>query len=81
MKIIDAFKRGELSKLITAKVLEEGIDIGDVENIILVSGIGSLREFVQRIGRALRPKPKAKIWEITYMKKKKLIERRFREEF
>ena len=40
----------------TTKVLDEGTDISDVNMGIILSGTGSKREFVQRLGRLLRPK-------------------------
>jgi superfamily II DNA or RNA helicase len=36
--------------------LDEGIDVPDAQLGILVSGTGSSREFIQRLGRLLRPK-------------------------
>jgi superfamily II DNA or RNA helicase len=49
-------------------VLDEGVDVPDAELGIIVSGTGSSREFIQRLGRLLRPKPdsnkKAKLIEI-----------------
>ncbi|MFZ0696427.1 MAG: hypothetical protein WAM88_04725, partial [Nitrososphaeraceae archaeon] len=43
-------------------------DVPDAELGIIVSGTGSSREFIQRLGRLLRPKPdsnrKAKLIEI-----------------
>jgi superfamily II DNA or RNA helicase len=36
--------------------LDEGTDISDVNMGIILSGSGSKREFVQRLGRLLRPK-------------------------
>jgi len=36
--------------------LDEGTDIPDVNTGIILSGTGSKREFVQRLGRLLRPK-------------------------
>ncbi len=49
-------------------MLDEGVDVPDAELGIIVSGTGSSREFIQRLGRLLRPKPdsnkKAKLIEI-----------------
>jgi superfamily II DNA or RNA helicase len=42
--------------IVTSKVLDEGIDVPDAELGIIVSGTGSAREFIQRLGRLLRPK-------------------------
>ena len=38
------------------RVLDEGVDIPDAELAIIVSGTGSGKELVQRLGRILRPK-------------------------
>jgi superfamily II DNA or RNA helicase len=42
---------------VTSKVLDEGVDIPDAELGVILSGTGSAREFIQRLGRLLRPKP------------------------
>ncbi len=36
--------------------MDEGVDVPDAEVGIIVSGTGSSREFIQRLGRILRPK-------------------------
>jgi superfamily II DNA or RNA helicase len=36
--------------------LDEGVDVPDAELGIILSGTGSSREFIQRLGRLLRPK-------------------------
>jgi superfamily II DNA or RNA helicase len=43
--------------VVTSKVLDEGVDIPDAELGVILSGTGSAREFIQRLGRLLRPKP------------------------
>jgi superfamily II DNA or RNA helicase len=43
--------------IVTSKVLDEGVDIPDAELGIILSGTGSAREFIQRLGRLLRPNP------------------------
>jgi superfamily II DNA or RNA helicase len=62
------FKEGRYSAIVTSKVLDEGVDVPDAEVGIIVSGTGSGREFIQRLGRLLRPKTdttkKAKLIEI-----------------
>ena len=50
------FKEGRYSAIVTSKVLDEGVDVPDAELGIIVSGTGSGREFIQRLGRLLRPK-------------------------
>jgi len=65
---LNGFKEGRYNALVTSKVLDEGIDVPDAELGIIVSGTGSSREFIQRLGRLLRPKSdsnkKAKLIEI-----------------
>ena len=53
--ILDSFRNGQYSKLVTGKVLDEGWDVQANVGII-VSGSGSKRQFIQRLGRILRPK-------------------------
>jgi superfamily II DNA or RNA helicase len=53
-KILSKFKEGEWPWLVTSKVLNEGVDVPNVSVGIVVSGSGSTREHVQRLGRILR---------------------------
>jgi superfamily II DNA or RNA helicase len=53
------FREGRYHAIVTSKVLDEGVDVPDAELGIIVSGTGSGREFIQRLGRLLRPKPDA----------------------
>ena len=55
--ILQGFRTGGLSKLVTGRVLNEGVDVPDANVAIVASGSASLREYVQRLGRVLRPKP------------------------
>ena len=65
---LNGFREGRYNALVTSKVLDEGVDVPDAELGIIVSGTGSSMEFIQRLGRLLRPKPdsnkKAKLIEI-----------------
>jgi superfamily II DNA or RNA helicase len=54
--VLTGFKNGRYKAIVTSKVLDEGIDVPDAQLGILVSGSGSSREFIQRLGRLLRPK-------------------------
>ncbi|MBR4674651.1 MAG: DEAD/DEAH box helicase family protein [Victivallales bacterium] len=54
---LDCFRSGEYPCLVTSKVLNEGVDVPEAEIGIVVSGSGSIREHVQRLGRILRPTP------------------------
>ena len=44
--------------MVTSKVLNEGVDVPEANVAIFVSGSGSIREHVQRLGRILRARPK-----------------------
>jgi superfamily II DNA or RNA helicase len=52
--VLQAFSDGTLPVLATSRVLNEGIDVPDAQVAIIVSGTGSVREHVQRLGRVLR---------------------------
>ena len=54
--ILDRFREGEYSRVVTANVLDEGVDVPDANVAVVLSGSGSEREFTQRLGRILRPK-------------------------
>ncbi len=53
---LDAFNKGEVLALATSKVLNEGVNIPDANVAIILSGSGSSREHIQRLGRILRKK-------------------------
>jgi superfamily II DNA or RNA helicase len=55
--ILERFRAGKYSKLITGRVLNEGVDVPDANVAIVVSGSAATREYIQRLGRVLRPKP------------------------
>lgn len=65
-KILGAFKIGSVTKIVTSKVLDEGIDVPDARVGIVLGGTGSRREFVQRLGRILRKREgkKAVLYEV-----------------
>jgi superfamily II DNA or RNA helicase len=63
--ILESFRRGEITKLATGRVLNEGVDVPDANVAIVASGSASMREYVQRLGRILRPKAtEAQLYEI-----------------
>ena len=64
---LKAFKSGVYPVLITSKVLNEGVDVPDANVGVIVSGSGSIREHVQRLGRILRARPgkKAILYELV----------------
>lgn len=53
-RILERFSRGEYGVVATSKVLNEGVDVPEASVAIVLSGSGSVREHVQRLGRILR---------------------------
>ncbi|TNE86993.1 MAG: DEAD/DEAH box helicase [Deltaproteobacteria bacterium] len=53
--LLDAFTDGSLPVLVTSRVLNEGVDIPSADVAVVLSGTGTVREHVQRLGRILRP--------------------------
>ncbi len=53
---LEALNGGTVSALATSKVLNEGVNIPDASVAIILSGSGSSREHIQRLGRILRKK-------------------------
>jgi len=66
-EIFNKFKNGEYAALVSSQVLDEGIDVPEANIGIIVSGTGSSREYVQRLGRLLRPREnkKAILYELV----------------
>jgi superfamily II DNA or RNA helicase len=62
-----AFRAGTLRSLVSSRVLNEGIDVPDAGVAIVVGSALGEREYVQRIGRLLRPMPgkRALIYELV----------------
>ncbi|WP_439025737.1 DEAD/DEAH box helicase family protein [Haloarchaeobius sp. DT45] len=54
--ILERFRDGRYSRVVTSNVLDEGVDVPDANVAVILSGSGSEREFTQRLGRILRPK-------------------------
>jgi superfamily II DNA or RNA helicase len=64
--ILTAFREGRYSKLVTGRVLNEGVDVPDANVAIVASGSSVPREYIQRLGRILRPKPRqAVLYELV----------------
>ena len=62
---LQRFRSGDYTKLITGRVLNEGVDVPDANVAIVVSGSATPREQIQRLGRVLRPKEEeAVLYEI-----------------
>jgi superfamily II DNA or RNA helicase len=52
---LQRFSEGELRILVSARVLNEGIDVPAADIAIVVGGSQGSREYIQRVGRVLRP--------------------------
>ncbi len=64
--VLDGFRSGRFSKLATGRVLNEGVDLPDANVAIILSGSATKREFIQRLGRVLRPKvTEAVLYEVV----------------
>jgi superfamily II DNA or RNA helicase len=64
--ILERFRAGRFSKLVTGRVLNEGVDIPDCAVAVIVSGTSTRREYIQRLGRVLRPKERrATLYELV----------------
>ena len=53
-EILEKFNLGDYLALVTSKVLNEGVNIPEANVAVVLSGSGSIREHVQRLGRILR---------------------------
>jgi superfamily II DNA or RNA helicase len=64
---LEAFNRGDVLALATSKVLNEGVNIPAASVAVVLSGSGSTREHIQRLGRILRKQPgkEAVLYEVV----------------
>ncbi len=64
--ILENFRNGTYPVLVASRVLNEGVDVPEASLAIVLSGTGSHREHVQRLGRILRARPnkRAKLIEV-----------------
>jgi superfamily II DNA or RNA helicase len=53
-EILQNFREGKYKALVASHVLNEGVDVPEASIAILLSGTGSTREYIQRLGRVLR---------------------------
>ncbi|MCD6324143.1 MAG: DEAD/DEAH box helicase [Desulfurococcales archaeon] len=54
-RILEEFRGAKSGVLVVTTVGDEGLDIPDASVGVLVAGTGSRRQFIQRLGRLLRP--------------------------
>jgi superfamily II DNA or RNA helicase len=54
-RLLARFADGSLHALVSARVLNEGVDVPAADVAIVTGGSGGDREYVQRVGRVLRP--------------------------
>lgn len=64
--ILERFRAGTYQTVVTSHVLNEGVDVPDARVAIILSGTGSSREYVQRLGRILRKGKTANKQAILY---------------
>ncbi len=60
-EIFRYFRKGIYRAIVSSQVLDEGIDVPDANVGVIMSGTGSSREYIQRLGRILRPSGKKAI--------------------
>src|SRR5271157_3454844 len=53
-EILESFRKSEYRAIVTSQVLDEGVDVPDASAGYILSGTGSTREYIQRLGRILR---------------------------
>jgi len=66
-EILQRFGKGEYGVVVTSKVLNEGVDVPEANVAVIISGSGSVREHVQRLGRILRQREgkRARLYELV----------------
>lgn len=66
-RILELFSKGAYNAVATSKVLNEGVDVPDANVAVIISGSGSVKEHVQRLGRILRQKEgkRAVLYEVV----------------
>jgi len=66
-EVLQGFRSGRYMRIVTSRVLDEGVDVPDASMAVILSGTGSSREFIQRLGRVLRKRKgkRAKLVELV----------------
>lgn len=57
---LELFRYGQVSKLVTCRALDEGLNVPDAEVAIIAASTKSTRQRIQRLGRVVRPTPHKK---------------------
>ena len=68
-RAFELFRDGRLRALVSARVLNEGVDVPEADVAIIVAGKLGEREHIQRVGRVLRkpasdPEKRAVVYEL-----------------
>ncbi len=53
-EVLQKFRSGAYPTIVTSRVLNEGVDVPEASIAVVLSGTGSTREYIQRLGRILR---------------------------
>jgi len=77
---IEKFKNGEINVLIST-LLGEGVDIGGIDSIIMAAGGKSEISTIQRVGRALRPKPGKKAIIVDFIDNSRYLKKHTMERY
>ncbi|MDP9425057.1 MAG: DEAD/DEAH box helicase, partial [Actinomycetota bacterium] len=66
-EILDRFRIGRYRAIVASDVLNEGVDVPEANVAVILAGSASRREYVQRLGRVLRPREgkKATLYELV----------------
>jgi superfamily II DNA or RNA helicase len=66
-EVLAGLRAGRYGAVVTSRVLNEGVDVPEAAVAIVVSGTGTVREHVQRLGRVLRrvPGKRATLYELV----------------
>lgn len=54
-EVLSAYRRGEISTLVTCRALDEGFNVPETEIGIIAASTATRRQRIQRLGRILRP--------------------------